>query len=84
MGTKHTQITCTLTQVRTRLWGMATERTKMNKPSKSLTLENLYYVLYETAQNHADNAATDDEARTIRKEASKFLAKVQKLQKASA
>ena len=63
---------------------MATERTKMNKPNNSLALENLYYVLYETAQNHADNADTDEERRIIRKEATKFLAKVQKLQKASA
>jgi hypothetical protein len=53
----------------------------MSQSEKALTLEGLYYVLYETAQNHADNAATDEESRIIRKEASKFLAKVQKLQK---
>ena len=53
----------------------------MSQSEKALTLEGLYYVLYETAQNYADNAATDEESRIIRKEASKFLAKVQKLQK---
>jgi hypothetical protein len=53
----------------------------MSQSEKALTLEGLYYVLYETAQNHADNAPTDEESRIIRKEASKFLAKVQKLQK---
>jgi hypothetical protein len=53
----------------------------MSESEKALTLEGLYYVLYETAQNYADNAATDEEIRIIRKEASKFLAKVQKLQK---
>lgn len=53
----------------------------MSQSEKALTLEGLYYVLYETAQNYADNADTDEESRIIRKEASKFLAKVQKLQK---
>jgi len=62
---------------------MATERTKMNQPSKSLTLEHLYYVLYQTAQNQADNADCDEETKIIRKEASKLLAKVQKLQRAA-
>ena len=53
------------------------------KPSeKAQTLESLYYVLYQTAQHHADNADSDEENRIIRTEASKFLAKVQKLQKA--
>jgi hypothetical protein len=47
-------------------------------------LEGLYYVLYETAQNHADNADTDEQTRIIRKEASKFLIKIQKLQKVGA
>lgn len=58
--------------------------TKVNASEKSLVLEHLYYVLYETAQNAANQSDTDDEARIIRKEASKLLAKVQKLQKAVA
>ena len=53
----------------------------MSQSEKALTLEGLYYVLYETAQNYADNANTDEESRIIRKEASKFLVKVQNLQK---
>ena len=56
----------------------------MKESEKAQILQSLYYVLYETAQNHADNAATDEESRIIRKEASKFLAKVQKLQKVGA
>ena len=55
----------------------------MNQPNKSLTLEHLYYVLYQTAQNQADNADSDEETQIIRKEATKLLAKVQKLQKAA-
>jgi hypothetical protein len=53
----------------------------MSQADKALTLESLYYVLYQTAQHQADNADSDEETRIIRKEASKFLAKVQKLQK---
>ena len=56
----------------------------MTQSEKSYTIENLYYVLYETAQNHADNADTDEQAAIIRKEASKLLAKVQKLQAVNA
>ena len=57
---------------------------QMTQQEKSYTIENLYYVLYETAQNHADNADTDEQAQIIRKEASKLLAKVQKLQAVNA
>jgi hypothetical protein len=56
----------------------------MTQAEKSVTIEGLYYVLYETAQNYADNTDTDEQARIIRKEASKFLAKVQKLQAVNA
>ena len=55
----------------------------MSQADKTLTLEHLYYVLYQTAQHHADNADSDEETRIIRTEASKLLAKVQKLQKAA-
>ena len=64
--------------------GAQNRSTKVNASEKSLVLENLYYVLYMTAQNHADNADTDEATRIIRKEASKFLVKLQKLQKAAA
>jgi hypothetical protein len=56
----------------------------MNASEKSLVLESLYYVLYETAQYKADNADTDEAAAIIRKEATKLLAKVQKLQRSVA
>jgi hypothetical protein len=52
--------------------------------SQKSALESLYYVLYETAQNHADNADTDEQTRIIRKEASKLLTKIQKLQRVEA
>jgi hypothetical protein len=57
---------------------------QMTQAEKAVTIEGLYYVLYETAQNYADNTDTDEQARIIRKEASKFLAKVQKLQAVNA
>ena len=50
---------------------------------ESSALESLYYVLYETAQLQADNADTEEQTRIIRKEASKFLKKIQTLQKAA-
>jgi hypothetical protein len=56
----------------------------MSQAEKTQTLISLYYVLYETAQNTADNSDTDEAAAIIRKEASKLLAKVQKLHKAVA
>jgi hypothetical protein len=64
--------------------GAQNRSTKVNASEKSYILEGLYYVLYETAQNTADNADTDEAAAIIRKEATKLLAKVQKLQKAVA
>jgi hypothetical protein len=57
---------------------------KVNASEKSSVLEGLYYVLYSTAQNHADNADTDEATRIIRKEASKLLTKIQKLQRSVA
>lgn len=56
----------------------------MSESQKALTLEHLYYVLYYTALKQADEANTDEEVSIIRKEASKFLAKVHKLQKVGA
>lgn len=53
----------------------------MTKSQASAVLESLYYVLYETAQHSAENADSDEAAIIIRKEASKLLVKIQKLQK---
>mgnify|MGYP006946332905 CR=1 FL=1 len=57
---------------------------QMSQTSEAAVLENLYYVVYYTALKQAEEADTDEEARIISKEASKFLAKVQKLQKVGA
>ena len=56
----------------------------MSQSEKAQTLQSLYYVLYETAKQTAENADTNEQAEVIMKEAGKFLTRISKLQAVNA
>jgi hypothetical protein len=56
----------------------------MKSSEKAQTLQSLYFVLYETAKNQAENADTNEESAIIMSEARKFLTKISKLEDAIA
>ena len=57
---------------------------QMSQAEKAATLQSLYFVLYETAKNQADNADTTEESEVIMQEARKFLTRISKLEDAIA
>jgi hypothetical protein len=56
----------------------------MKESEKAQILQSLYFVLYETAKNQADNADTTEQSEVIMQEARKFLTRISKLEDAIA